>query len=160
MNLHPIKLITAFLIFLSASVFSYAQTSLPKTGDSIQITQLKDIILSLPKSFKNFSIGSGNGDQIFLNGDGKKTEISYIQQTPEDAGWFSKLKDFAMMQGYEMKINEAPDPKSVPAGKPLPLPTISFKEKDREAVYERVKAIMLYVFKNNKDVYYQLIMPE
>lgn len=154
------KYSTLLFVILFSSLFSFGQQASPKTGDSTQITQLKDIILGLPKSFKNFSIGSGNGDQIFLNGDGKKTEISYIQQTPEDAGWFSKLKDFAMMQGYEMKITEAPDPKAVPAGKPIPLPTISFKEKDREAVYERVKAIMLYVFKNNKNVYYQIIMPE
>ena len=152
------SLLVLFVLTLFNSI-SYAQRSL-KTGDSIQITQLKEILIGLPKTFKGFSIASGADDNICLNSDGKKIEISYRQESTEEAGWFAKLQDFAINSGYEIKVTDSPDPKTVPSGKPLQLPTVSFKEKDRETVYELVRGIMLSVFRNGKDKYYQVTMPE
>lgn len=135
--------------------------ALSKTGDSILITQLKDVILNLQRStkkFKDLVIASHADDNLYLSCDGKKFEISYRADGEDGQIYLAKLQDFAVHNGYDVKITESAGTHT--AGKPLLLPTLSFIEKNAENAFELTRAIMLNVFRNKKNTYYQLIMPE
>ena len=132
-----------------------------QTGDSILITQLKNVLITLQqtsKKFKDLGISSGADDHISISCDGKKYEICFRSQDVTGEIYFSKLQDFAVHNGYDIKITESTG--TPVRGNPLLLPTLFFKVKDTENAYELVRAIMLNVFRNKKDAYYQLIMPD
>ncbi len=156
-----------FLILSFVNLFLIAQAtfaqSAHKTGDSIQIIQLKEIIVSLQqakKPFKEFSLSSSAVDNITLNYDGKKFEIVYRPEKENLDLWVPKFQDFAMMSGRELKITETTDERRSKSGKPLSTTNITLKEKDAETTYELIRGIMLNVFRNAKNVYYQVVMPE
>ncbi len=159
------KLFLSLFLLLSAGNHSYAQQGsllqpALKTGDSILITQLKDLIIHLQqtsKKFKDLGISSNADDNISISNDGKKYEICFRSQDANGEIYFSKLQDFAVHNGYDIKITESTGTPG--AGKPLLLPTLIFKVKSPDSTYELVRAIMLSVFRNKKDTYYQLIMP-
>src|SRR6478672_8727267 len=153
--------VSALLLFVGIlfNQLSFGQNALPKTGDSIQITQLKEVIISLQskKSFKGFSLSSSAEDNISLNYEGKKFEIVYRPEKESYDLWVPKFQDFAMMGGREIKIVETTDERKSRNGKSLSSTAITMKEKDRDAVYELIRGMMLSIFKNKKNAYYQLV---
>ena len=152
------------IVTLSATVVAQRpdadRRALPQTGDSILITQLPDVLAQLQqtkKKFKDLGISSGPDDLINVSGEGKKYEVSFRSEGEDGEVYFTKLQDFAVHNGYDIKITESPDPKN--PSQPVQLPILTFKVKEAEQAYELIRAIMINVFRHKKNDHYQLIMP-